>query len=295
MTSSNHPEHIIGNVFIRVQAEKELKAEQPSISDTQEAHVSKLASSLPNFGNTVISKQMLVSNFRPWQTHLERICDFLLAGEGIWWRTCNNGDIEYFDAKGNHEAVPQGPTLHHFRSSNFKKEEAYLKHCWQTCLKKKIEMPVKVLQVENAEGNMVFMDTNQEREGMEVGCAGRAIVGQGCTPESEDVGVVDESVVGCDTVVGCDAELGCDAVVAGGDDVVGCDDIVQTGELEVDVEYNVRLVEVSEDNVVCFENDHQGEANQTGSNSEANTMKPKNRDKGTCTNICINYCSIIHK
>ena len=50
---------------------------------------------------------------------------------------------------------------------------------------------------------------------------------------------------------------------------------VQTGELEVDVEYNVRLVEVSEDNVVCFENDHQGEANETGSNSEANTMKPK--------------------
>jgi hypothetical protein len=82
--------------------------------------------------------------------------------------------------------------------------------------------------------------------------------------------------------------VGCDAVVAGGgDDVVGCDDIVQTGELEVDVEYNVRLVEVSEDNVVCFENDHQGEADETGSNSEANTMKPKNRDKGTCTNICI--------
>ncbi|CAB4011260.1 Hypothetical predicted protein [Paramuricea clavata] len=67
-------------------------------------------------------------------------------------------------------------------SSNFKKEEAYLKHCWETYLKKKIEMPVK------------------EREG--------------------------------------------------GDDVVGCDDIVQTGELAVDVEYNVR-------------------------------------DKGTCTNICI--------
>jgi hypothetical protein len=84
MTSSNHPEHIIGNVFIRVQAEKELKAEQPSTSDTQEAHVSKLASSLPNFGNTVIPKQMLVSNFRPWQAHFERICDFLLAGEGIW-------------------------------------------------------------------------------------------------------------------------------------------------------------------------------------------------------------------
>jgi hypothetical protein len=137
MTSFNHPEHVVGNVFIQVQAEKELKAEQPSTSDTQEAHVSKLASSLPNFGNTVIPKQMLVSNFRPWQAHLERICDFLKAGEGIWWRTCNNGDIEFFYAKENPEAVPQGPTVHHFRYSNFKRGEAYLKRCWETCLEKK--------------------------------------------------------------------------------------------------------------------------------------------------------------
>ncbi len=80
---------------------------------------------------------MLAKNYRPWQAHLKQICDFLLAGEGIWWRTCNNGDIHFFDAKGNPQAVPEGPTLHHFCSSNFKKEEAYLKCCWQACLVKK--------------------------------------------------------------------------------------------------------------------------------------------------------------
>ena len=61
MTSSYHPDHVIGNVFIRVQAEKDL---QPSISDTQEAHVTKLASSLPKFGNTVFPNQMLTRNPR---------------------------------------------------------------------------------------------------------------------------------------------------------------------------------------------------------------------------------------
>ena len=133
-TSSNHPDHIIGNVFIQIQAEKAFKAEQTSTYDTQEAHVSKLASSLPNFGNTIIPKQVLARNYSPWQAHLERIRDFSLAGEGIWWRTCNNGDMEFFYSKGNPEAVPEGPLLHHFPSSKFKKEKTYLKCCRQTCL-----------------------------------------------------------------------------------------------------------------------------------------------------------------
>ena len=47
-----------------------------------------------------------------------------------------NGDIEFFYAKGNPDAVPQGPTLHHFRSSNFKSRGELLKSCWQMCLER---------------------------------------------------------------------------------------------------------------------------------------------------------------
>ena len=324
MTSSNHPDHIIGNVFVRVQAEKEFKASQPTSSDMQQAHVSKLASSLPDFGNTVIPKQMLVNNYRPWQSHLERICDFLLAGEGIWWRTCENGDIEFFYAKGNHEAVPQGPTLHHFRSSNFKKEEAYLKSCWQTCLERKVQLP----QIENSEGNMVFVNTagvgstNQQGDDKEVGFGGHCtdqcndlegkasdVVGLGiresCTSGSEDVGVVDESVVsnatvvssetvigcedvvvGIETVVGCEdvvvgreTAFGCEDVGVGIEMVVGCNDVVQTGgsegcssDQEI-IERNARIVEVIED--IAHD---KGLKNLT----EANIT-----DEGTCTGIDI--------
>jgi hypothetical protein len=56
----------------------------------------KLASSLPNFENTVIPKQMLIRNPRFWQAHLERICDFLLAGDGIWWRNLKMVILSFF-------------------------------------------------------------------------------------------------------------------------------------------------------------------------------------------------------
>ena len=71
-------------------------------------------------------------------------------------------------------------------------------------------MPIKVLQVENHEGNMVFVNTaeavvcmsNQENdEGMQIGCAA--------------VNAVDEIEDGCDAVIdNCDAVVdNCDAVV----------------------------------------------------------------------------------
>jgi hypothetical protein len=88
--------------------------------EKQYAQVSKLASSLPNFPNTVIPKDMLVNHPSSWQAHLERISDFILLGKGVWWDECENGDILFFDAKGSPESLEKGPFLHHFRSSSFK-------------------------------------------------------------------------------------------------------------------------------------------------------------------------------
>ena len=42
-TSSYHPSHIIGNIFIRLQAEKEMQGFQGYSSSKQEASVSQLA------------------------------------------------------------------------------------------------------------------------------------------------------------------------------------------------------------------------------------------------------------
>ena len=77
-TSSFRADHIIPNILLRLQAEKGLSAHNhASTVEKQHAHVSKLASSLPNFPNTIIPKDMLVDHPSFWQAHLERISDFL--------------------------------------------------------------------------------------------------------------------------------------------------------------------------------------------------------------------------
>ena len=153
--SSFHPDHVVSNILVRVQAEKDFSTNQHHASsvEKQQAHVSKLASSLPSFLNTVIPKDMLVNHPLSWQAHLERISDFLLVGKGFWWN--KNGDIYALDAKGNPESMETGPLLHHFRSSSFKSEKSYLKECWLKCLEQKTDLPILQLQIEDRNGNMV--------------------------------------------------------------------------------------------------------------------------------------------
>lgn len=81
-TSSYHPSHIIGNVFVRLQAEKQMQAFQSSCVSKQQASVSKLAASLRPYGNTIIAHRIAEKHSRSWQAHLERISDFLLIGKG---------------------------------------------------------------------------------------------------------------------------------------------------------------------------------------------------------------------
>ena len=135
---------------------------------------------------------------------------------------------------------------------------------------------------------------------MQIGCAA--------------VNAVDEIEDGCDATVNCDSVVdncdavvdNCNAVVASCDDMgascaavvdsnvmVGCVDIQTDSEAgrasdfynssgeQNTVECNVRLVEVSEENIV--ENNCQDEA-RVGT---ITTMQAKNIDKGTFTNIFI--------
>jgi hypothetical protein len=63
-TSSFHPSHITGNIFVRLQAEKQMVAFQSSCISKQEATVSKLASSLPPYGNTIIPHEIMKKHTR---------------------------------------------------------------------------------------------------------------------------------------------------------------------------------------------------------------------------------------
>ena len=65
-----------------------------------------------------------------------------------------NGDIEFYDGEQPPDNHAEGPSLHHFRSSNFKSKEKYLEECWKKCLRLGVTLPIKVLRIEDEHGNM---------------------------------------------------------------------------------------------------------------------------------------------
>jgi hypothetical protein len=153
-TSSYHPSHIIGNIFIRLQAEKQMQAFQGSSYLNPETSVSKLADSLPPYGNTIISGDLIKKHIRSWQSHLERISDFLLPGKGSWWLEDESGNVEFLDGEKAASSHTGGPILHHFRSSSFSREEEYLQKCWNECLKNGVTLPIKDIRVEDKHGQL---------------------------------------------------------------------------------------------------------------------------------------------
>ena len=150
-TSSKKPGHIIGNIFLRLQAEKNMEAYHTDNTTTkQQAYISKLAHTVPALGNTVFPFSLIKGHSSSWQAHLERISDFLLAGKDVWWTSNKDGDVEFFDSKQSKiDCRAEGPKLHHFRSSNFKEEESFLTECWSICLEKEVSLPLYVLRVKD--------------------------------------------------------------------------------------------------------------------------------------------------
>ena len=52
----------------------------------QEKEISNISKALPKLGNTVLPKDVINTHARHWEAHLQSIADFLVPGEGVWWR-----------------------------------------------------------------------------------------------------------------------------------------------------------------------------------------------------------------
>ena len=79
-----------------------------------------------------------------YQAHLERISDFLLPGEGVWWSRDLRG-VVFHDGEGETDYRSEGPTLHHYRHSTIKQEQSYLWNCWEKCLHDDVTIPHVIL------------------------------------------------------------------------------------------------------------------------------------------------------
>ena len=71
------PEQMIPNLFVRLQAEKEMGLHSDDASQQQD-EISNLAKSLPPPTNTRIPLHLVKQHNSDWQAHLQRISDFLL-------------------------------------------------------------------------------------------------------------------------------------------------------------------------------------------------------------------------
>ena len=85
-TSNYSPKQMIPNLFVRIQAEKEMGLHSDDASQ-QKDEISNLAKSLPPPTNTRIPLHLVKQHNSDWQAHLQRISDFLLEGESVWWCT----------------------------------------------------------------------------------------------------------------------------------------------------------------------------------------------------------------
>ena len=141
-----------------MQAEEKLGRSENCV-EKQQSHVSRLAHSLPPQKNTKIPKTLIKKYSSSWQAHLERISDFLLPGEGVWWSQ-DDEFVEFFDACGEAEFREEGPPLHHFRSSTLKNEDQCLKRCWQQCLEREVVIPTHIIRDESQDGKVMRIYTD---------------------------------------------------------------------------------------------------------------------------------------
>ena len=149
-TSSRRPGHIIPNSIIRIQAEQTFRQRRSPVA-TQQSQIGKFATNLPDFPNTYIPHELLTSEV--YQAHLEQISDFLLPGEWQWWNVDEESHCVIFhDSETESDFNPNGPPLHHFRSSSLKQEELYLKQKWEECLQTNIKLPIQKVKCYDCRG-----------------------------------------------------------------------------------------------------------------------------------------------
>ena len=131
-TSNGHANHVIPDSLLRIQAEN-MTSEKSKPVVIQHSLIGKYAETLPPSQNSVFSEDEI--NCFSYQAHLERIADFLMPGEGVWWHFDKDMRcIIFHDGADQQSSRLQGPPLHHFRSWTVRMERAYLAESWKSCI-----------------------------------------------------------------------------------------------------------------------------------------------------------------
>ena len=152
-----HPDHIIKNILMRMQEEKRVKGVTDSLMP-EESVIGKIATVLQKAPKSYFSKDWIQCHQQQFQSHLERIADYLVDGPGKWWIEKEDG-VEFQD-QGSHSTICSD----HFHSTNMAAISLKLHTCWEQCLLEKVKLPSKYIKSYNGMGEATAMDISEQED-----------------------------------------------------------------------------------------------------------------------------------
>ncbi|CAG2220767.1 unnamed protein product [Mytilus edulis] len=155
-TSNRQPKTVCDNAVLRFTCQQSSKQDSIYI---QESIIQKLAKQIQAKPRTLIPSTILK---RPilLQSHLERISDYILPGEGVWWHM-EDGNMIFHDGPDDEPFHIEGPDMHHFRSSSYKEEHQQLKDIWEKVIENYkrniITLPLQRIKTFDKDGKVVYI------------------------------------------------------------------------------------------------------------------------------------------
>lgn len=148
-TTNRQAKYVVDNAVLRFTIQQKINS-KPDTIKKQDSVISHQAKLLDKRSNSIFKEEFIQKNPLLFQAHLERIADFMLAGEGIWWSK-NGEDVEFFDGVDEPCTRLEGPELHNFRSSDLQKEQMYITSAWKRCTANyaagHLHLPIKRIRV----------------------------------------------------------------------------------------------------------------------------------------------------
>ena len=154
------PGNLIGNLIVRLEYETINKTlyefEQCETSTLK--NIRLLGANLEKKQyNSLFTYTHIQNNIADWQSHLQRIADFLIF-ENVWWQKTEFG-IEFFDCHIPRK-IDQYPKVHHFRSSNITNVMSKLEQHWSEILSNNICIPTPIILEGNEDEPLRSRTTN---------------------------------------------------------------------------------------------------------------------------------------
>ena len=148
--TNHHPENVIPQVMLRLQAKQEQHDGLASVKKG-DSQVSRVAADLPQLPGTRVNTSFIQQREDSWQIHLQRISPFLVAGVDVRWSYTGNGFLFH---DGDTDRANAGDTfsLLHHRYHSVMDVEHRRDACWKRIVDDKIVIPAHSIKLYDSDG-----------------------------------------------------------------------------------------------------------------------------------------------